>query len=408
MMKKIRLLINYGLRVLLIFSILSCYIIEPMQANAATKATTLAGLRKELSDLQAKKKDVDNQKNMTQAQIDKKNAEIRDSYKEIENSEIKIDEAKQNIEDSKLKIKDYEKQTEDLMAFYQIMSGENAYLEFISDSSSMTELIMRSDAVDAIISYNEEKLEELEMEIENLEQQQIDLLKYEEELNKNILSYEAKIKELDTSLLFLSDDAMDINEEISMVKELIDYYEKLGCKENESFEACMSSSNNNTWLKPVTKGRINSLFGWRTIGGKSNFHSGIDIGVNEGTTVYAMASGTVINVQYKTSCGGNKVYVQSKVGGEMYTVSYVHLLSINSNIKKGTKVTTETVIGKSGGYSTAKRYGGYDTCTTGAHLHVSVSKGYYTSWAKFQANLIKPPGFPGKGAYFYSRTQWFN
>lgn len=42
------------------------------------------------------------------------------------------------------------------MAYFQLMQGENVYMEFISDSSSMTELVMRSDAVNQIADYNQE------------------------------------------------------------------------------------------------------------------------------------------------------------------------------------------------------------------------------------------------------------
>lgn len=77
-------------------------------------------------------------------------------------------------------------------------------------------------------------------------------------------------------------------------------------------------------------------------------------------------------------------------------------------VSVGDTVTVNDVIALSGGYSTAKKNGGYDTCTTGAHLHFGVSVGAYTTWAKYTANLIEPPGFPGKGSWFYSRTQWFD
>ena len=71
-------------------------------------------------------------------------------------------------------------------------------------------------------------------------------------------------------------------------------------------------------------------------------------------------------------------------------------------------VKTDTIIGKSGGYSTSISHGGYDRCTTGGHLHLSVSKTAYTSWSVFYANLMNPPGYPGKGVRFYSRYQWFS
>ena len=383
----------------------------PLSALAAakvnnSKATTLKELKAELTALQNKKKDLENQKSQTKSQINQKNVDIKKANDEIKKSESKIVEAKNNIKEAESTIDKYKAKSEELMKFYQIMSSENAYVDFFTDSSNMTELIMRMDAVDRILAYNKEMLDTLDNSIKELEQKQVELKKYEAELEKNIASYEQKIKELDSRYLALMDDGIDINEEIYNIKETIQYYVNLGCKDNDRLDVCSSNINNTGWLKPISKGRITSLFGWRTLNGKAGFHSGIDIGTAEGTPVYAVAAGTVFNVVYKSSCGGNKVYVQCIVNGEKYTVSYVHLLSIN--VKKGDKVNTNTMIGKSGGYSTAKKHGGYDTCTTGAHLHVSVSKGYYTSYANYVANLINPPGYPGKGSWFYSRTQWFD
>ena len=401
-MKKIS---NYIIRLLLIVLMLSSYFITPLSVSAASKATTVGELKQELAELQQKKKNTENQKNQTAAEINQKNRDINNAYNEIEASEVKIKEAKSDIEKAKERIAEYEKKTQEMIKFYQIMSGENTYLEFITDSASMTELIMRIDAVEEIVEYNQKVLKDLEQSIKELEQKQVELKNYEVQLNNNIASYEQKIKQLDSRLLALEDDAIDINEEIYNLKETISMYVNLGCKDNDKLDVCSMNSNNATWLKPVAKGRINSLFGWRNVAGQSKYHSGIDIGIAEGTTVYAIANGTVINVVYKSSCGGNKVYVQCIVGGQKYTYVFAHLLSISVN--KGDKVTTNTAIGKSGGGSTATRNGGYDRCTTGAHLHLSISKGYYTSYANYVAGLINPPGYPGKGAYFYSRTQWF-
>ena len=208
---------------------------------------------------------------------------------------------------------------------------------------------------------------------------------------------------------------MDIDGEIDLLENTIELYEDMGCTETETINACyqrLSSQdyewyiNNYGWLKPVTEGRITSNFGWRSVPGQSSYHSGIDIGVSEGTEVYPAAAGQVIKIVKRSSCGGNQIYIQAVINGEVYTIQYAHLLEMYVDV--GDIVNVNDVIGLSGGYSTASRYGGYDTCTTGAHLHFGVSVGAYTSWSSYTANLINPPGFPNKGSWFYSRTQWFD
>ena len=70
--------------------------------------------------------------------------------------------------------------------------------------------------------------------------------------------------------------------------------------------------------------------------GYYKFHNGIDLGIGEGTKIYAAASGTVAAITKKSSCGGNKVYVHSYVNGKAYTHYYFHLLKID--VKVGDKV----------------------------------------------------------------------
>lgn len=395
-MKKVKYIISFSLIALMLSSI-----VFPISASAASKATTLGELKGELAALKAKKANTENKKQMAKSEINQKNNAINNAYKEIEVSENKIVEAKNDIEQTKTTISDYEQKTKELMKFYQIMNGDNEYLEFITDSANMTELIMRMDAVESIAQYNKDMLKKLEDTISSLEQKQVDLKNYEVQLNKNISTYENRIKELDSSLVALSDISMSIDDEINMTANSIKYYQNLGCKDDQKLETCVNDLNNTGWLRPVSKGVMTSMFGWRNVSGQSSYHSGVDIGVPEGTTVYATAAGTVINLVRKSSCGGNQVYVQCIVNGQKYTVQFAHLLSINVNV--GQKVNTQSIIGYSGGKSTATRNGGYDRCTTGAHLHYGVSRGYYTSWSSYVSNLIAPPGFPGKGGSFSSR-----
>ncbi len=409
-MKRIKTITFDSINILLIiFTLIASFSIKPAYVEAATKEpNTIAEYRQVLSDLKARKKKIENQKALTEQEIKAKNNAINKAHDDIEDSESKIEEAKQEIVNTQSEIEKYEEQTKELMKYNQIVKGENIYLNFVNDASSLTELIMRLDAIKLIAEYNKNKLDTLETLISDLEQKQVDLKNYEKQLNQKIEDFTNRISELDSSLLAFDDDRMDLQEEIKAVEEKIEMYKAQGCGENEALDVCLAKGGTNTtFLKPVSKGYITSLFGYRNVSGQSSNHSGVDIGVAEGTTVYSMINGIVAFTVSRSSCGGNKVYIEGIVNGQKYTVVFLHLLSIS--VKAGDVVTTQTVVGKSGGRSTAKKYGGYDTCTTGAHLHVSVSRGYFKNDATYRANLIDPPGFPKtKGAWFYSRTQWFD
>ena len=406
-------------RCFLIILLLVFYIFPiPIASATSNSDLTLAQMRTQLEKLKQQKAENEHQQEVTEAEKEAKNRALSNTYAKIEETQTKVEEAKQSIEESNARIAELNQQTQELMSYYQILSGNNTYMEFITDSSSMTELIMRSDAIEQLSSYNQEKLLELENLIDDTEQKQVELLEYEDELNANVADYQKQLEEIDSSLIQFSDISMSIDEQIEMLEDSIETNENMGCKESETLNACtlrLSRENdvdytwyvnNYGWLKPVTKGRISSLFGWRSVPGQSSYHSGIDIAISEGTNVYPAASGVVIRTVSRSSCGGNQIYIQAVVNGEVYTMQYAHLLEVY--VKKGDTVDVNDVIALSGGYSTASRYGGYDTCTTGAHLHFGVSKGAYTSFSAYTANLIDPPGFPGKGSWFYSRTQWFD
>lgn len=123
------------------------------------------------------------------------------------------------------------------------------------------------------------------------------------------------------------------------------------------------------FYRPTQTGKITSEWGYRSLLGRT-WHEGIDIGVSEGTTVYAIANGMVATV-VRYSCGGNMVVVHHNINGKTYTSVYAHLLSVA--VTKGQTVDRNTIVGYSGGGSTQS----YDKCTLGAHLHLTVATGLY-------------------------------
>ena len=400
-------------RVLLAILMMVSTVLLPLRPEAKS-ASTLRELREELSKLQSQKKANENEKSSSKTEIKNKTQAISDAHNEIEIAEQKIEQAKIKIAESEEEIDKLSKETEELITFMQVMSGENAYMEYISNAGSVTDMIMRLSAIDQITDYNREQLEKLENLIKENEQLKIDMANYQTQLNNNIASYENRINKLDERLAELDELSDSIDDQIKNQKALIDYYVGLGCKEDQNLQECVSVANNSGWLKPLKKGQVSSLWGYRKhpTTGVYKLHNGIDLaGNSEGTPVYAAAAGTVAAITRKSSCGGNKVYVHVYVNGVAYTTYYFHLLSIN--VKVGDKVSTDSVIGTVGG---GKQTQTYDKCTTGAHLHFGVAKGFYlgggkdgySSYSTMVSKSMNPPGFGGKGWKFYSRTQWYN
>ena len=163
------------------------------------------------------------------------------------------------------------------------------------------------------------------------------------------------------------------------------------------------------WSFPLAKGCVTSEYtgsnernDW-----KGGTHYGIDLGCAvEGTKVYAAATGVVSSVVSRYYCGGNILYVQHVVNGKKYTTAYMHLLKFASGIKVGSVVTPNTVIGYVGGYSTSSDRGGYDDCTSGAHLHFGMAEGHHPpGFNSYAFNPREIFAFPklirNGGGYFY-------
>lgn len=394
----------------LIILIIFGYIFQPVGVNAATtvkKGDTLGTLRQNLKALQQEKAESKKEQQKTQNQIDASKNNIAAANNDILEAQKQItllteEIIKTNEEMSKLK-----EENESLLILYQKLENENIYLSYITGASSMTELIMRMDAINQVTEYNEQKINSLELLINSNNKMSKELEKYQSTLNLKIATYEANIAELGRDLEELVEGAESIDSEIQGVKELIDYYEKAGCKEDEDLTSCVNIANNSGWTRPLTRGKITSPFGWRIHPTKKvwKFHNGIDIaGNSEGTKIYSSAAGIVGKITRRSSCGGNMVYIWVYVKGVPYTIVFMHLLDVY--VKVGDTVTTSTVIGTVGGGAGTKSY---DKCTTGAHLHYGVSKNNHylksksETYSKFTANMIDPPNFPSYGSWFYKR-----
>lgn len=397
------------IHIILLLLVLVSYIIYPVNTYATTikKGDTLASLRQNLKALQQEQANSKKEQQKTQSEINASKNNIAAANSEIVEAQKQVTLLTDEINRTNEEISKLKEETEDLMILYQKLENENIYISYITGANSMTELIMRMDAINQVADYNEEKINSLELLITNNNKMNKELEEYQKTLNSKISTYEANIEALGRDLEDLVEGAESIESEIQGVKELIEYYEKAGCKENEDLSTCVNIANNTGWTRPLVRGKITSPFGWRIHPTKGywKFHNGIDIGGNsEGTKIYSSASGIVGKINRKSSCGGNMVYIWVYVKGVPYTVVYMHLLDVYVNV--GDTVSTSTVIGTVGG---GKQTQSYDSCTTGAHLHYGVSENNHylksksETYSKFTANMIDPPNFPSYGSWFYKR-----
>ena len=395
-------------------------------------AKSLKELRAELNALESKYSKNESDKKQTESDIATTNdkissitAEKNQVSKEIESLNDEI--AKLGEEIGKMR-----EEIKSIMHYYQLSSSNSLYLEYVFNAENFTDFIYRL-AVSEQLSEHREKtineynrlMEENRKKLNELAAKQTSLAKLEEELS-------VELSKLGENLAEITDASVDIKEEIKEVKASINTYTtKYKCSETEDVSVCVNNYNQaqirarqastpsggsasysgggstgpsaNGFYRPVTSGRVNANFGYTEYYG--SFHDGMDLGVPHGTPVYAVATGTVMKISYKSSCGGNMVYIGHYTGSGTYTSGYFHLASVNVSV--GQVVTPDSVIGYSGGVPYIETW---DRCSTGAHLHLQFGTGifmsdyfYYSNYAARKFDARQLINFPPMGSYFSGR-----
>lgn len=382
-----------------------------MPINAFAASETLGDLRRNYESLLAEQRAAEKKSDAAKAEAAAKQAAIKKAENDLNEAEIEQKEAEEKIEESNKKIESLKLESEKVLLYMQQMQSENAYAEYVTGSSSMTELITRIEAVKQITGYIQDTVDNLKNEIKANEDLKRELEEKQKSLEEQIVKYEEAIKKLNNDAAEYDKFAVGLDERVELAREAYDQNKKM-CKNNigktddsVKLSDCSKVPANSGWLKPLNSGVVTSTIGSRW----GSYHNALDIGGNgEGTPIYAAAAGRVSGKINRYWCGGNMLYVDVTVGGQNYTTYYYHLLRFNVNV--GDVVTQNTIIGYvGGGASTSKKYGGYDSCTTGAHLHFGVQKGWYNSRTGIvRSNVITPPGFPNRTGYrFNSRTAYY-
>ncbi len=364
------------------------------------EAKTLQDLYDELAELKVKKAEEDKNKENAEKEKITTNKGIISATNEIDECENKIEESRVKIEELNIEIKEKEEEIDNLMNFLQKSNNGNTYLEYIFGASTITEFIYRSAIVQQLTKHNDELISEMNNLIEENKALQIELNDKKEELEDLIETLNKKLYNINATLDDLDEIQVDLVDQIKAQEESIKYYEDAGCGLNQDTRDCISIPYSIGFTRPLGYGRISSNFGPRTdpVTKRPSYHRAVDIAGNaEGTPIYASAAGVVKARLVKASCGGNALYIEHNIKGVTYTSIYMHLLRFNVSV--GDIVSTNTVIGYVGGRSTSTKYGGYDQCSTGAHLHFGIAEGQYGSLSyQDPRNYIY---FPPKGYYYW-------
>lgn len=379
--------------------------------SLSADAKTLAGMKQELQEAKDKYESNKNSQKLTEDEIEN----IKSKIEQLNIEKIKIQEEIEDLNGELIElaesIKKMEKEMKSIINYYQLSSTNSIYMEYAFNAKSYTDFIYRLAIIEQLSKYRKETIEkynslieENKIKLKELTSKRLSLDKLETELSNELSGLGSELKNM-------SEAAFDIEEEIADLEKQVTLYEKTyKCYDDEEISVCIDRRNNTGipsaagFYRPVTAGRINATYGYTSYYG-SNFHYGTDIGVSHGTQVYPIADGKVVRVTYRSSCGGNMVFIAHTVNGKKYTSLYAHLAS--STVKVGDVVDHNTVIGYSGGVPWIETW---DRCSTGAHLHLQIGEGNYMIdyfvYATFTAKSFDPKtviNFPAWHEYFTGR-----
>lgn len=111
-------------------------------------------------------------------------------------------------------------------------------------------------------------------------------------------------------------------------------------------------------VEPIANGRISSTYGYRTMGGRGEFHSGIDLAAPTGTPIYATGAGVVTKSGWGRGYGN---YIEIDHGNG-YVTRYGHasrlLVSVGETVKVNQHIAAVGCTGR----------------CTGPHVHYEVVK----------------------------------
>ena len=330
-------------------------------------------LEKEKKAIEAKLKDIKNEKSQTIAernsisrQIDISNEQLallKDKIKLI-NDEISQKEAEISAKQTDID-NNYELFKSRVRALY--MTDSSSVVNIIFGAQSFTDFLERSEYIKRVTDHDEALLKQLKADKTAIEAAKAEVDADKAELEQAQTDEAQKKKELNGQYAKVSEDVAQLKKmeaEFNANREAIEKDMKETQAELAKIYASMKSigdyvGGEYTWPLPGYR-TISSSYGWRFGGG--DFHTGTDItgsGVY-GATIVAANTGVVRFVQTNYSAGrGYGMYVIIDHGGGQTTL-YGHMsnisVSLNETVSKGQAIGN---VGSTG-------------WSTGPHLHFEI------------------------------------
>lgn len=389
-----------------IFCIVSFSFFSLFNTNNIVFAKTLGELEQELTN---KKNELSNnqaQQQLTSEEMTSINNTLASIQQNINQIQIDTTNLENEISTLEQEIILKNEEIKRIINYFQISSGDSAYLDYIMGAEDFTDFIYRSAVSEQLTKYNDELINSYKANIELNNSKKEELANKKVELANQQSSMRVQYEKLGQNLANYTEEEMIITNEVESLQELVQIYKNKGCKSNEDIATCGRKTlpEGTAFYRPLVTGYVTSWFGARNCSDPrvSCGHNGIDFSTynKNNVPVYSIGTGMVAAITYRSSCGGNMVFVHHKLtNGSTYTSVYMHLYKIN--VSKGQTVTKDTIIGIMGGGSTTP----WDYCSTGPHSHLGIATGLYGidyTGSSLKSHYINPRMVINTPGYLYT------
>lgn len=348
-----------------------------IDTNTTVSAKSISDLEKEIAALENANKTLNNSLKNLSGQIENEEEKLEMYEKNIKNTEqqivlynkkIAIMQKDISVKQAELDAKEAEiKKNEDLFAQRvraMYIAGSTSVLTTLLEARNFSDFLTRAELLKRISKSDQELINTL-----SKQRNEIAAVKAEmESQNHALQATKAQLDEKSKNLVILKQQSEATQAQLKAryeryFAELDKNKKKIDEQKAELARIIAERSGGGAapegqfkWPVPSSS-RITSPFGWRTIFGRKDFHTGIDIGAPSGTTIVAAHNGKVISVKYQNYGYGYNVIVDHGGG---YVTLYAHCSRID--VKEGDVVARGQAIAAVGTTGNS----------TGNHLHFEV------------------------------------
>lgn len=342
----------------------------------------LSGIQQQMQEQQSKASNaqavivsVSEQLKQIQAELDQATAELKNIETQRIAVEAEIAQNEKRLRDAQARLKQREgvfyKRVRDIY-----INGRLSYLDVIIGSKDFSDFATRLDLLKRIIDADITLIKEIQKEREEIEAQRAALeanraklvtLEKEAKDKKAVIDQKkaernAVLERARTDKAAAEQAQRELEAASNNIREMLRQREEARRQQQQQAQSSGGGGGGyvqgtGQFMWPV-QGVITSPFGWRThpIFGRQILHSGIDIGVDEGTVVHAADSGTVVYSGWISGYGYAVIIDHGNGLSTLYGHNSGLIVSEGQSVSKGEPIA----------------YAGSTGNSTGPHVHFEV------------------------------------